>query len=107
MVQDGVLHHLHKRKRIQVKDEPWKRILDKLIYMVAFTGPIMTLPQIIKIWGEKSAAGVSVASWTTFSVLSVFWLIYGVVHKEKPIIISSTLWFILDTFIVVGTLMYG
>jgi uncharacterized protein with PQ loop repeat len=113
MVQDSVLHHFHKRERVNVKCEPhshpkkWKKVMDKLIYVVAFIGPIMTLPQIIKIWGEKNAAGVSVASWATFSVLSIFWIIYGIMHEEKPIIISSTLWFILDACVVLGTLMYG
>ena len=106
------MHHYHTRKRIHKKHESypsknkWKRIMDKVILGVAVAGPIMTIPQLLKIWVEKNATGVSVISWAAYLVLSVFWLIYGVMHKEKPIIFSSVLWIILQILIVIGILIY-
>lgn len=108
-----VLRHLQRRKRMRVRLGPYlhsekgQRMVDKLVYLAAFVGLVMTLPQIAKIWVEKNAAGVSAASWATYTVLSIFWLIYGIAYKERPIIFSSSLWIILDAFIVLGTLIYG
>ena len=81
--------------------------MDKLIYVVAIVGPIMTIPQVTKIWIDKNAAGVSIITWLAYAIASLFWVIYGIMHKEKPIILTSVLLLILDVFIVVGAIIYG
>ncbi|MBW2976742.1 hypothetical protein KY347_04825 [Candidatus Woesearchaeota archaeon] len=107
------LHHFHKRKRIHEKHEPYphqdkfKRFIDSTIYAVGIFGPVMTLPQLAKIWIEKNASGVSVISWGAYLFAAVFWLIYGILHKEKPIILTYALWIVLEAFIVLGTVLYG
>ena len=107
------LHHFHTRKRIHVKHEPyphphkWKRFMDHAIYAVGIFGPIMTIPQVTKIWIHRNAAGVSAISWISYIIAAVFWLIYGIMHKEKPIILTYTIWIFLEIFIVVGVLLYG
>lgn len=110
MVHDSHgLHHASMRKRN--KDYPhkdkWKRIMDRLIYVVGIVGPIMTIPQLLKIWVEQNASGVSVSSWIAYAICSFFWLIYGIMHKEKPIIITYALWIILDVFIIIGIFIHG
>jgi uncharacterized protein with PQ loop repeat len=114
MVHDSHgLHHFHKRKRIHKKHEPYphpnafKKFLDKAIYAIGVIGPVMTIPQITKIWIDKNAAGVSVISWTAYLVTAFFWLVYGVFHKEKPIIITYAIWIFLDLFIIIGAVIYG
>ena len=107
------IHHFHRRKRIHLLLEKYpspkklKRILDKSIYAVALFGPLMTFPQIYKIWIEKSAAGVSVISWAAYLLGAFFWLFYGIVHKEKPIIFTNIVWIILQLIIIIGALIYG
>ena len=41
-----------------------------------------------------------------YPILKKYKRIYGIVHKEKPIIFSSIMWIILDIFIVVGVIIY-
>lgn len=107
------LHHFHKGKRIYQKHEKyphpekWKRFFDRCIYIVGVFGPIMTIPQLIKIWVEKNAVGVSIVSWSGYLIAAIFWLIYGVIHKEKPIIFTYSLWIVFDIFIVIGVFLYG
>lgn len=107
------LHHLHKRKRIYKKYEPyphpdkWKRLMDKAMYIVIFIGPIMTIPQVTLIWLDKNARGVSVISWVAYFFVSACWLVYGLLHREKPIIISAIIWIILELMIVIGISIYG
>ncbi|MFC1691296.1 SemiSWEET family sugar transporter [Nanoarchaeota archaeon] len=113
MVHTGKgLHHFHKRKRIHHKHEQYphpdkfKRFMDKAIYVVGVLGPIMTIPQLLKIWVDKNAIGVSLVSWIAYLIGAVFWVVYGIIHKEKPIIITYALWIVLDIFIVAGIIIY-
>ncbi len=107
------LHHYHIRKRIHQKHEPFpsknklKRNFDKLIYIAVIFGPIMTIPQLLKIWTSKNAAGVSFIAWASFSVISILWLTYGILHKEKPIIFMNLALIILQALIAISALIYG
>lgn len=107
------LHHFQKRKRIYQKCEPYphpqrfKRFMDKFIYVIAVFGMVMTIPQITKIWVEKNASGVSAVSWGAYMFGAVFWLTYGVLHKDKPIVFTYSVWIILEALVVVGVLFYG
>lgn len=107
------LHHFHKRKRIHQKLEPyphpnkWKRLMDRLIYVIVFVGPILTIPQVTKIWIEKNASGVSIISWSAYLITAIFWLIYAIMHKEKPLILSSSIWIALEALIVIGIFIHG
>ncbi len=104
-------HHLHKRKRMYEKHEPYphpdkaKRVMDKFIYFIGVLGPIMTLPQLIEIWVYGNTAGVSALSWGAFGVIAFVWIIYGIMHKEKPIVLSHALWMLFDVLIVIGVFM--
>jgi len=108
MVTRSGFHHLHARKRKAPYPHPvrWKNFIDKLIYIAALAGPIMTIPQVWKIFIEKTAAGVSLISWAAFLVVAVCWLIYGFAHQDKPIIVSNILWIIFETMIVIGVIIY-
>ena len=110
--QNVGMHHLHKRKRVHKKLEKYphpnkfKRFFDKLIYFVAICGPLLTVPQVLKIWINQDASSISAFSWIGYLFLSVIWFTYGVLHKEKPIIIANTLIFILNLLVVIGTVLY-
>src|SRR3989338_1017874 len=101
------LHHFHQRKRLFKSYEQipstnnLKNFMDKSIYIVGILGPLMTLPQVYKIWAEKSANSLSMATWITYWLMAVFWLIYGIIHKEKPIIITNFLFMVINLSIVV------
>lgn len=78
--------------------------MDWFIYAVALLSPIMTLPQVTQIWIEKNVAGVSLLTWSSYTVFAVFWLTYGLIHREKPIILSNILGGSLNLIIVAGIL---
>jgi MtN3 and saliva related transmembrane protein len=107
------LHHFHKRKRIHQKHEKYpskdktKNLMDRIIYIVAIVGPFAVVPQILQIWIDRNAAGVSIYTFSSFIILSTIWLAYGLLHKEKPIIITHILWIIMHISVVTGILLYG
>ena len=106
-------HHLHKRERIHKKHEKyphsnkWKNLLDKVIYFIAIVGPLISIPQVLKIWSEQTAEGLSLFTWSGYLFGGFFWLAYGIMHKEKPIILTNCLWIIINIGIISGILIYG
>lgn len=111
----AALHHFEKRKRATKKKKfepyphpnPWMRAMDKFIYVIAIVGPIMTIPQVWIIWSNQNASGVSLFSWSAYIVTSLFWVTYGIFHKEKVIIFNSSLWLLLQAMVVIGRILYG
>ncbi len=94
-------HHLQKHPHIQ--DHP---LLNKLIYFVSILIPFFTIPQVAKIWYYHNAEGVSLLSWTVYLCASIVWIYYGIVYKEKPIILLNSLMIIMDGAIIIGILRY-
>ena len=81
--------------------------MDKVIVGVGIFGPIMTIPQILKIYFYKNAAGVSVISWGAYLLCALVWFNYGILHKDRAIIFTYGLWIILDTVILYGAIVYS
>jgi len=74
---------------------------------VAILEPIITLPQVFTIFLNKTAAGVSLLTWVGYEILTVVWLWYAVVHKDKLIFLYQGLYFLVQTGVIAGGLMYG
>jgi|SRR3989344_9149333 len=106
-----VEHHLHIRKMIYEQHQPYPhpnptiRFLDKFVFGIAFIMPLTALPQLYKVWFEGNAQGVSVLTWLLLAILSIPMIIYGIVHKEKPIILMYALWVIVNSLVVIGAIL--
>jgi len=83
------------------------RLLDRTVLVVGVIGPMTAIPQIIKIYMLQDASGVSLLAWVAPALLDVPWVIYGVVHGERPIVITYSLWILADLIVAAGVLMYG
>lgn len=104
-----VMHHYHTRRR----REPFPartlglRVLDLVVYVAGIAGPLATLPQIIKIYSTQDAAGVSLVSWSIFALFDIPWIIYAIVHKERPLVVCYTLWLIANITVALGAFLYN
>lgn len=113
MQNSYALHHFHRRKRAGRRLEPyphpnrWKRLLDRAIYVVIFVGLGLTVPQVANVWIDRNASGVSAITWGTYVFTSSFWLIYGIVHKDRPIVFSSIAWVTMNALVAAGAVIYG
>jgi uncharacterized protein with PQ loop repeat len=107
------MHHWHIRKRMSRALEPyparrfWMRMLDWLIYSVGVIGPVMTIPQIVLIFGTRQATGVSAVAWFAWAVMDIPWIVYGFAHKEPPIMVTYLLWFIGNLTVAIGAILYS
>lgn len=89
---------LHKKRTV--------RIIDDWVMAIGVLSPLTSLPQVIQILETKNAEGVSTLTWLLYMVLGFFWLLYGIAHKEKVIIVNNLLWIILELMIVILSIIY-
>lgn len=79
--------------------------VDKMINIVAILAPVANLPQLYSIWINGHTDGVSLISWGSFTLISLAWLLYGIVHNEKPLVYMYSALSVLQTWIVVGIIV--
>ncbi len=82
-------------------------ILEKLVLAVAIIEPLSTIPQIVDIFTTKDTTAISLVTWLLFAIAAVVWLAYGIKIKNTPLIISSSLWMLTESIIVIGILIYS
>lgn len=112
-MQNAGHHHLHARKRLYTRLEPFpsadafKRWFDYLMYIVAIGGPLAMVPQVIQLFTSKDAIGLSLLTWGMWLLFSGMWFIYGIIHKEVPMMISQGLYIVLHVILISGIFMYS
>ncbi|MBL8159089.1 hypothetical protein JNJ66_01395 [Candidatus Saccharibacteria bacterium] len=82
-------------------------LLDKAIIVLGLLNTVATLPQVLQIWIGRDASGVSLFSWAYYVVFAVLLLIYGIAHREKPIIVTYSGGVVCYSLIVVGIVLYS
>ena len=94
------------RYRNLVRSIDLKRSLEKVMYPIGLMGPLMMIPQIVKIFAEKNASSILLSSWLFFLFVSISWFFYGVLNKNKVLIISHFSWILAYSFVIVGAIVY-
>jgi uncharacterized protein with PQ loop repeat len=102
------LRHKYERSQGLKKKRKSRYItfLDKLTFIVGVIGPFTVLPQIYTIFTTHSAAGVSLATWALIFIVTFPWILYGLAHKDRSIIVSFILWEVVNLTVVIGVLVY-
>ena len=102
-------HQFHVRRR----REPFPatrvglRVLDIVVYIAGIVGPLATIPQVLEIYTTRSAAGVSFFTWGVYALFDIPWIVYAIVHRERPLLVCYILWFLFNSSVAVGVLLYG
>lgn len=95
--QNHILHfHISKTRRLNA--------FDKIAVIAAFAYPLTGIPQVISVLRGESS-GISLPSWFGFIIFAAFFLVYGVVHRIKPMIITNALWLLVDCLVVAGVII--
>lgn len=81
--------------------------LSELIgYIAAFCSTISLVPQVIKLWQERSAKAISTTMYLIYSLGIIFWLIYGIMINSSPLIIAEVITLILCLTILTMKLLW-
>ena len=81
-------------------------MLDHITFVVGIIGPFTVVPQIYTIFVNHSTDGVSLISWALIFTVTLPWVFYGLAHRDRSIIVSFTLWEIMNALVVLGILLY-
>jgi uncharacterized protein with PQ loop repeat len=105
-------HHETHRKELEpdrfkiIHSKKSVKFIDRWIMVIGILSPFTSLPQLFQIISSHDSQGVSLLTWFLYMLLAGFWLIYGIAHEAKPIIVNNTLWILLDIFIIAAILFY-
>lgn len=86
--------------------EPGLRFLDGVAFVNGFVGPLTALPQLHMIITTHQTAGVSLLTWWLFVASAALWLVYSVVHRAWPVMISAVLSIVVELAVIVAILVY-
>ncbi len=81
--------------------------VDEIFYFGAVLSPLLTCPQLFKIFYYKSAVGVSLLTWFSYLLGAICLLVYGIVHKQKPIIWMNLTILPVYLGIIIGIILYS
>lgn len=75
-------------------------------FFAGFLTTISFFPQVVKTWKTRSASDLSLGMFSVFSVGVLFWLVYGFLIQEPPMIIWNSVTLILVLAILVMKLKF-
>lgn len=95
----------HHQINSQVNQTKARTPIDYIIYLVVIFGPLSNLPQLynIRVLGESD--WVSALSWGIFALISCSWMCYGIVHRDKPLIIMNSVLIVIQSTIVLWVII--
>lgn len=96
----------HYEKKEEKDETKFTKFINFLIYWVAFLGPMMMFPQVIRVWQTRVVENLSLITWIFFLFMAIIWTIYGFIHKDKPIIIANFIWIIVDIFMIIAIFLF-
>ncbi len=83
-------------------------MLTTIIGMIAATcTTIAFIPQVVHTLRSRDTSGISMGMYITFTLGVFFWLIYGVLLIEWPIIIGNTITLCLASIVLLMKIKHG
>lgn len=83
-----------------------KKRVELFALIAGIAQPLITLPQILTIYGNQSAGDVSLLTWLGYLFFGITFLVYGFVFKLKPIWVGQIIWVSMQLITVIGILLY-
>ena len=74
--------------------------------VAGFITTLSYLPQVIKIWSTKSTKDISLGMFSILSLGIFFWLIYGLLIRDLPLILANSVTFAFTLAILFFKLRY-
>ncbi len=100
------IHHHHHLKEIHHSHKTINKLVPFVMWTVAILAPLSTLPQIFDIYSTHSVSGLSLTTWFLFVLSPMIWLGYGLLHKDKFILVNNFLWMTMSSTVLIGILLY-
>ncbi len=99
-MQGGFYHAVEKRRK--KSSAKIVRTLDRFASLMGGITVLVNVPQLVSVGTASNLLGVSRTSRCGFLPVSCCWLIYGILHRAKPIIAVICMLLIVQGAIVTG-----
>jgi len=83
-----------------------RTVLEKFLQFMSIATMLMTVPQVVSVWGGGGGASVSVVSWGAYLFSACLWFVYGLKKRDKTIYLNCIGWIALDAAIIIGALLH-
>ena len=87
--------------RLARKKEISRKVIDALAYTISIASLLFTIDQVRLAWSPETT-GISIPAWTLYTASSFIWLIYGIIHNDRALIITNSLWVFMCGAVIVG-----
>lgn len=74
--------------------------LDRLTTIIGLCVPFVTLPQLYTVLTADNLDGVSLVTWSFYTIQAGIFAIFGIKHKEKPLVFTYIPLFLVQLAIV-------
>lgn len=99
------MHFISKKLYRNLKKE--QKHIDGLMWLVGIASPISGIPQVLIIYMNQSSMNLSFLSWFIWTLMAFVYLLYGIVHRIKPLIFTNVAWLLVYFLVLAGILIYG
>lgn len=104
-MQTGFNHAIKAHRHGKNSPKNLINVIDKSAYLMGAVTIAVNVPQLVSVWTAPDTGGVSLISWSGFLLGSCFWLLYGMLHREKPIITINAMLIAVQLLIVAGIII--
>lgn len=81
-------------------------IVDDMAYIIGIGGNIAVIPQIIRVWSGP-APGLAILTWLLFIFFGLIWLVYAILHNQKPLIAAQVVSLACNIIVVIGWTLHN
>lgn len=83
-----------------------KDFFEYVVYIFTIVTPLLETPQALEIYMRHSARDVSPWTWGFFCIDNLVWIVYAARKHWWPVLLTSTLYEIIEVSIFIGILLY-
>jgi MtN3 and saliva related transmembrane protein len=99
-------YDFHSNQSNYVTKETNMNLINFIGTIAGILSTIAFIPQVIKIWRNRSAQDISKGSFTMFAISSFLWIVYGIFKLEYPLILANLVNFTLNCTVLLLTYKY-
>jgi len=86
----------------------WQKLIephvDRVVMLLGVIYPLAMSPQLYNVWVLNRTAGLSGITSIVGLVVSVIWVIYGLLHRQRPIWVANLVWVCVHATMAAGIL---
>ncbi len=83
-----------------------KTILEPILNLLSIFTMVMTVPQLLTVWLQHDAGGVSVITWSAYLLAAVVWFFHGLQKRDPAIYLACIGWIALDLAVIIGVVAH-